>query len=213
VGLLLFGYATTQCVGLWTETETDADPASGRNLFVAGNCCVAVHDDPSQAKSVKALLSGLVASPLEMAKLVGANLRTKAASTKPPPRFGVVFGGFDDGRPMFVGIRSGRDSQLRQFYPSVNSGTLPASIFNYLTTSLAPVLERSQDVIDILTLNGHLYAEQISPVPTGMALCVAERDGNARLLDASEIAEARERCFQRLDRFQANIVNLLVEGR
>ncbi len=181
--------------------------------FLAGNCCVAVHDDPSQAKSVKALLTGVVASPLEMAKLVGATLRKKAATIKRPPSFGVVFGGFDDGRPMFVGIRSGRDSQLRTFYPSVNSGTLPGSIFKYLTTSLAPVLDRPQDVIDILVLNGHLYAEQINRVPTGMALCVTERDGKPRLLGAGEIAKARERSFERLNRFHANVVNLLVEGR
>lgn len=213
---VLIAYTTEDAVVLWTDGALGDETYSRRNIVVVGSNCVALHDQvEAWLGQLSPILSDSALTALPANRLANAlipQLQT-AAHTTPAP-LGVVVAGFQpNGRPLLLGLHSGRNFEVLPFRPSVIGG-LPPSIWNYLVSALRGVPNTFDNVVGKLLLAGDVYHEVVlsrTGSPKASAVAVLRNGEGLSWLSNEDVSERVARNGRRLHNFHQHLSRYLSE--
>lgn len=207
----VIAYCASDAIILWTELVRGQEEYWKRNVTSVGNSFLAFHDSvDAWLPTLKPFITRPNLAQLDLAGLVTQGqqyLVGLSPAQRPTQPLGVVIGGFDQmGRPSLMGLHSNRKFEPRPFYPSI-SGGLPSSIWDYLVSNMAHLMQTRDDIIDLLFLGGEMYQRVLHQVgmPNLSGVGILQFNESLKWIERERMIDAMARNRQRLLVFQQRL--------
>ena len=212
----VIAHLVEDAVVLWTDGAFNDETYSHRNVVLVGNNCVALHDGVEDwLGQLVPILSDTSLASYPLNELVNALVpQLQALRQSTPQHIGIVVAGFQpNGAPQLVGLHSGRNFDIRRFWPSV-IGNLPPCIWNYLASTLSGIPNTFDNVVDKLLLAGDAYHDVVlsgAGLPKSSAVAVLRLEQGLSWMPTEELSERLARNVHRTYALNQHLVRKFIE--